>query len=395
MIDNKEKSIDFLDVLLVLVTHKKFIILSVLVISIIAVVYSFITPQYWRSSATILPAEEKKTSLPFESSLMGLGSAVLGSSFKLQGIDLVTIMKSRSFTDDIIKKYDLIEYFKIKHLDSLVVWQKARKKFNKEVKHINLDEETGLITITIETKDKYLSTNIANYYCNKLEEYNLENRMSKGKQKRIFIEQRINEVRKSIDSLSQVLNDFQKKNSTINIEEQTKALITLYSDLVAQKIQSEIELEYQRTFLEENSPTVTKLRNKLQLLNNQIKNIESSKDIQISKYTLEIDNIPNITQQYSTILLDLEIQTKLYEFLYPLYEDAKIEEIKDLPTIEIVDKAVPSGLRFRPKRARFCIIVFFLALIISSILIYTHHILQITGRDKKIKLFWILFFGKK
>ncbi len=218
--------------------------------------------------------------------------------------------------------------------------------------------------------------------------------MSKGKQKRIFIEKRMYEVEASIDSLSHFLNTFQEKNNTINLEEQTKVLIALYSDLVAQQIQTKIELEYQRTFLEESSPIVTKLRNKLQLLNNQIKNMETNEETQVSKYTLEIDSIPNIMQQYSAILLDLEIQKKLYEFLYPQYEDAKIEEIKDLPTIEIVDEAVPAGLRFRPKRARICIIIFFLALIISSILVYTNYLLQETGRDQKIRQFWSLLFRK-
>ncbi len=162
--DSKDRSIDFLDVLMILARHKKFIILSVLIISILAVVYSILASQYWRSTASILPAEERKSSLALDSSLMGLGSAVLGGSFQLQGVDLVTIMKSRSFTDDIIKEFNLIEYFKIKHPDSLVVFEKARKKFNNKVKHISLDEETGLISITIETKDKYLSTEIANYY---------------------------------------------------------------------------------------------------------------------------------------------------------------------------------------------------------------------------------------
>ena len=55
--------------------------------------------------------------------------------------------------------------------------------------------------------------------------------------------------------------------------------------------------------------------------------------------------------------------------MFPQYEQAKIEEVKDLPTIEIIDKAVPAGKRSKPKRAKFCILSFFISLFLSSFFI--------------------------
>ena len=76
----------------------------------------------------------------------------------------------------------------------------------------------------------------------------------------------------------------------------------------------------------------------------------------------------------------------------PEYEQAKIEEVKDLPTIEIIDKAIPAGKRNKPQRAKICVLSFFLALILSSFIVYLRVKLIESGRDKKfheiIKTLW-------
>ncbi|HHE39169.1 MAG TPA: hypothetical protein ENL20_11455, partial [Candidatus Cloacimonetes bacterium] len=117
----KTKEIDILDILLILAKHKWFIIITTLIVSIAAVVYSLLATQYWVSTATILPAQEQRSQLPFgSSSLLGLGSSLLGGSFQTQGMDLITIMNSRTFAEDVVKKFNLIEYFEIEDSDTLV-----------------------------------------------------------------------------------------------------------------------------------------------------------------------------------------------------------------------------------------------------------------------------------
>ncbi|MCD4704638.1 hypothetical protein K8R66_01025, partial [bacterium] len=102
------------------------------------------------------------------------------------------------------------------------------------------------------------------------------------------------------------------------------------------------------------------------------------------KYILSIDDIPDISLQYSQIILNLEIQQKIYEYLYPQYEAAKIDELKDLPTIEVIDKAVPAGKRSKPKRARFCVVAFILGIFISSLIVIIKFLLE-EEQIKKIK----------
>ena len=88
----ENKQIDVLDILLILAKHKKFIIITTLIVSIIAVIYSLVIPEIWTSTATILPTQEQRSQLPFgSSSLLGLGSSFLGIASQTQSLELYTL----------------------------------------------------------------------------------------------------------------------------------------------------------------------------------------------------------------------------------------------------------------------------------------------------------------
>lgn len=365
----ENKQIDILDILLILAKHKKFIIILTVFVSIVAVTYSLITPKYWQSTTMILPIKNENSNVNIGTSLLGIGSSIFSTSMGSEGQDLLNIINSRTFSEEVIHQFNLIEYFEITSSDSLARMHEALQKLNTTMKKISLDEESGLLSISIESKDKYFSAKIANFYTFKLEKYNISSRMSKGKQKRLFIEERVKKVQSEIDSLSRCLNTFQKKNNLINLESQMSSAITLYSDLVSQKITNDIELQYQKKIYSKNSPLVLALIEKDRILTEKIDEFENSETLNKIKYGIEFSEVPDLILEFSKINTQLSIQKNVFEYLYPQLESAKIEEIRDLPTIEVLDRAVPSGKRSRPKRALICIIAFFTALIMSSIVI--------------------------
>ena len=53
---------------------------------------------------------------------------------------------------------------------------------------------------------------------------------------------------------------------------------------------------------------------------------------------------------YVRLMRDYEIQNKLLEFIYPIYEQARIEEQKDMPVVLVVDTAIPPQKKSSPKR---------------------------------------------
>lgn len=381
----KTKEIDILDVLLILAKHKKFIFFTTLIVSIIAVIYSLLATPYWISTATILPSSDKQNSFSISSSFLGgLASSMLGGE-QSDAYALTGIMQSRTFSLDVVKKFNIIEYFEIEEPDTLISYEIAVKNLIDNVVNFEINEENGFLSINVETKDKFLSADIANYYWMKLDEYNKSVRMTKGKQQKEFIEKRLAEVKESIDILSNTLNEFQKKYNTIDLKEQAKSVISLYSYLVSEKITNEIELDFSKQFFSKANQKIENLEVRNDILNNKITEMERNSGKLKPKYILSIDDIPDISLQYSQIMLNLEIQQKIYEYLYPQYESAKIDELKDLPTIEVIDRAVPAGNRSKPMRARFCVILFSIALLISSIYCFAYEMFKFYLNNHKTR----------
>jgi uncharacterized protein involved in exopolysaccharide biosynthesis len=52
----------------------------------------------------------------------------------------------------------------------------------------------------------------------------------------------------------------------------------------------------------------------------------------------------------------MQIYKTLFEYLYPQYEAARLSELRDMPSIEILDAPRLAGRRDYPKRALICVI---------------------------------------
>jgi uncharacterized protein involved in exopolysaccharide biosynthesis len=362
----KTKEIDILDVFIVLAKHKKFIFWTTLIVSIAAVVYSLLVPQYWVSTASILPAEDR-VSRSFSGSLMDLGSSFLGGSGKNNAISLVSIMKSRTFSERVINKFDLMNYFEIDEPDSLISLELALIKLKEKIVSIQINDESGLIYINAETKNKKLSADIANYYVERIEEYNQKTRMTKGRQKRIFLEKRLAEIESNLQSLSNQLKIFYKQNNAIDLTEQTKVMLDIYSELISKKMQKEVQLELAAHSMVENAPIIETLKKEIDVLSNKIKELEKSEINSDFKYGLSLDDVSDLIVEYADLELKIRIEKALYEFMYPQYEQARLEELRDLPSIEVIDVARLSGLRSKPQRAMICIFSFLASFILTSI----------------------------
>ena len=65
---------------------------------------------------------------------------------------------------------------------------------------------------------------------------------------------------------------------------------------------------------------------------------------------LPLTNIPNLGVEYARLYRDMVLQEKLLEFLLPEYEQAKIKEAKNTPTVQVLDEAVRPIKKSSPKR---------------------------------------------
>jgi len=373
-----------------LAKKKSFILLTTFFVTVAVIIYSLLVPKYWHSHVSFTSVGQDKTSLAGAQALL----SGFGTTLSTTELNHIIILRSRGFSEKIINDFDLVEYFEIVDDDSLAVMHLAIKQLHEDVLSISIDDDSGMITIGVETKDRYLSSRIANAYYDMLERYTLDSKMSKGRERRTFLEKRIETLESDFKHYSAELETFQRETNLLDLKAQQEAIIGVYSDIAAAKIEAEIELEYAQRYLSGENHLISGLQEKVRVLNNQIKQMETGDSELKPQYLVNLDDIPNLANRFMQLTLNLEIQKKVIEFIYPQFEQAKLDELSDISTLELIDRAVPAGIRSRPKRARMVILGFLATFLIASLLGYTHEVLTQTARKDKINELFHQLFGR-
>lgn len=379
-----KKEMGIFDILYLLAKRKAFVIVFTLLFAIGAIVYSLVVPKYWVSKAVLVPVEDGGNVLgALDGGMLGmLSGSLLGGMKRDPAVEFINIMQSRSFREEVVKEFDLLRYYKLQNKPPLEAMEKAVFKLGNNTAHISTDYESKLITIKVETKDKLLSKNIAQYYLDSLQEYLSTKRGSKSKLQRQFLEEQVSDTKATIDSLATALKDFQKTNRAVGLDEQTQALIGLYSESVVQYYKAEIEYEVAKQQFDSNSAVLADLASRRDVLAGKVKELESSNSQLVPSYIPQISRIPDLSLQYAKLKLNLEIQKKVFEYLYPQYEIAKLEEARDMPSYDVLDSPSLAGLRSKPKRALMVVVITVMAFLLACFLAVIMENLQVIHREQ-------------
>jgi len=84
----------------------------------------------------------------------------------------------------------------------------------------------------------------------------------------------------------------------------------------------------------------------------------------------KFSSAPELEQQLSVLMRDVEIQRSVYAVLSEQHEQAKIQEMKDTPTLQVLDWARPPLVYSRPKRVTIVLTSAALAFLLSSIWVF-------------------------
>jgi capsule polysaccharide export protein KpsE/RkpR len=201
------------------------------------------------------------------------------------------------------------------------------------------------------------------FYFNELDKYNREERFTKGKAKREFLEKRVQQVTADINNTSEEMAAFQQKNNIVNLDEQVTAALDTYGTMLKEKMEAATELEFAISYYAKDNPKVNELQKKLAAINTQIDKLQTAS---VTKYIPNFDNVNALGVQFMKRKMNLEILAEVYKNLIPQLEMAKLEELNDLTSIQYIQRPTLDGLREKPKRAMLCIIAFFSAFLFAS-----------------------------
>jgi uncharacterized protein involved in exopolysaccharide biosynthesis len=296
-------------------------------------------------------------------SLGGLGSS-LGSLAGLLGGKTSTslyidLLHSRTVSDHIIDRYDLQHvYHKRYRIDTV--------KYLRKHTTIVDDKKSGVITLTYTDTDPVRARTIAQAYLEELNRTLTGSSTSSARREREFIEKRLVTVKAQLHDAEEALSQFSSVNTTLDIKEQTHAMVDAAGKLQAELIVGRSELDSLEQIYGNENIRVRAARARVASLQNELTKLSgSSAALPIDTGTSDTGNsgtvespslypslrqLPRLAVPYSTLFRNAKIQETVFELLSQQYEMSRIEEAKDTPVVSVFDPPlVPEKKSFPPR----------------------------------------------
>lgn len=259
------------------------------------------------------------------------------------------ILKSGTITGVIIRKYNLMEVFGSST-------RTDAHKMLEGITKIRVSPE-GIISVSVTWYDRHLAADIANSYVEELDRFNTETAMTVGKKYRIFIEQRLREATNDLTDAEDALRAFQEEHRTVALDVEVQSLIEAVADLKSKIILLEVQKAALGSPSSFNNPSVRNINKQLRELRDQLKSIEFGDTTKSEKefgagFAVPFSKLPEVALEYARLVREIEVQSAIYEILTQQYEQAKIMEVKDTPTVQVLDAASPPEKKSAPKRGR-------------------------------------------
>lgn len=329
-------------------------ILKVTIIGTIALflILLFVYPVSYQANISIMPPENKPESGSL-SSLLGNQdfSGILSGGLSSTNSQLyIEMLKSRTAALYVVKKFNLMKYY-----DTDNIYTAAQKLRN----HLETDlSKEGIITLNVEVttplvpgitadKDsvKRLAADLSNAYVEALDKMNREKLSSQAKRARQYIEEELVKTKRQLDSVETLLANFQKTNKAISLPEQVNAAIDAAANLKTEIVKTEVQLGLLESNLREDNQTLVALRSKLEQLREQYNKMAmGSQD-----YLVAFKDVPELGKELASLLRDVKIHNEVYLLLQQQYYKEKIQENRDIPTIQVLDEAIPPQKASAPR----------------------------------------------
>lgn len=390
---NNEFSSNFIDYAHVIVKHRWTIIKMVAVAILVAVIITLIMPKTYTATSSILVPESDDGfglsaltgNIPF-AELAGLGSE------SEDAMSLLAILASRTLNTNTVKEFNLDERWESKYFEDAIIELRDRSIYQ--------IEENGSIVVDVSIKTGWLSSseddgeaselaaNVVNFMVSELDRINKGLKSQWARNNRVFIEKRHKEAEDGLADLEESIRNFMEENGAVALAEQTKAAITTAAQVKSEIIMAEVELRVLESSLGNLHPDVLMLQNRKEGLEIELSALkygvispEDSIDITRSLQVYPVfQEIPKLAVMFIRLERELEVQGKIFQFLTQQFEQARIQEIRDTPTLQVLDIGIPRKRRSSPQRVLTVIMVFVLSSIASIGYAFFRELLEHTTR---------------
>lgn len=320
-------------------------------------IIAFLIPSRYESTARLMPPDSQPTSgLAMAAAAMsgaagglgGIASDFLG--LKSTSDVFVGVLNSRTVQDELIQQFDLKKLY----------WDRRMEDARKDLADhtgISVDHKSQIITIAVTDRSPRRAAAMAQAYVEELNRLVAELSTSSARRERIFLEGRLRAVGQDLEAAEKDFSQFASQNTAIDVKEQGKAMVEAAALLQGQLIAAQSQYEGLREIYTDNNPRVRTVKARIDELQRQLEKLggkgESATTVSgqpgDSMYP-SIRKLPLLGVTYADLYRRTKIQEAVLETLTKEYEMAKVQEVKEVPTVKVLDAAnIPDKKSFPPR----------------------------------------------
>ncbi len=299
-------------------------------------------------------------------------SSLLG--LKTPAAFYIEILKSRTVQDRMIDKFDLRSRYRLTRWSAPTNYYSARKKL-KSFSDFEEDKKSGVIIITVTDYDARTAADMANAYVGEL------NRLAAAlntSREREFLEERLKSAKEDLDKASLELSRFSSTSYIMDPQTQQRSLMDAASRIEGELIASETELRGLQQLYSDDNVRVRTLKARMGELQAQLRKLQGGGGSNSAPTPGDapypsLRALPGLNYRYLDLYRQTKTQEAVYDFLTQQYEMAKLQEVKELPTVRVMDRAVPPERKSGPVRSLIVLLSVFLGMALASFWIIERH----------------------
>jgi capsule polysaccharide export protein KpsE/RkpR len=181
---------------------------------------------------------------------------------------------------------------------------------------------------------------------------------SSAGQQRSFLEQRLIQVKQDLQTAEKNFSQYASKNATLDLPEQTRAMVESGAILEAQVIAAQSELEGLQQIYTANNVRVRTAQARLSELQRKLQQMGGAADGTVSHSSGANDQqlyppirqLPLLGVEWADLYREVKVEETVFQLLTTQYELARMEEARETPVLNVVDPAnLPERKSFPPR----------------------------------------------
>lgn len=383
--------------------RRRFLLRATAIGLLASTLVAFLIPSSYTSTAQLMPPDQQSTSalamMAGMASMTAKAGGGLGTiagdllGIKSSGALFVGVLRSQSAQDRLVDEFALRKVYRERlQID-------ARKKLDDNTS-ISEDRKSGIISISVTDHNPQRAAAIANAYVDELNSLVAQLSTSSAHRERVFLEERLKVVKRDLDEAVNQLAQFSSKNSTLDIQQEGKAMLDAAGFIAAQLIAAQSQLEGLRQIYTDSNSRVRAMQARVDELRHQLEKLggtqsnprknspgstlaknqaadpppgqvgdppaDPSADPEAARAGAmpypTIRNLPLLGAKYSDYYRRAKIQETVFELLTQQYELAKVQEAKETPSVKVLDPGtIPEKKSFPPR-----LLIIFLGTVLAT-----------------------------